>query len=181
VTDYISMTIPCETDAISLTTFATFANQTDTGLQTVNTLANRVLHRPFVAAQASGPAGINNAVVATLTWFTPPAAFNAFGMFNPATPTLFTLPENGSYMCTLWVAPNNATTVTSSRAAILLGGTEISWERWPGTTNVSSQFEISGLILNATAGQQVSAQKVFTGTGATNYASDQIYIVKISD
>jgi hypothetical protein len=181
VTDYVSVAVGCETDPISLATMATFAQQTDSGLATVSTLATTVLNRPFVSAQANGPSGVANAVVATLTWNTPSARLNPFGMFNPASPTLFTLPENGSYLVSLIATLDIATTVTSSRAALLLAGVEFAWARWPGTTNVSSSFEISGLILGGTAGQQVTATRVFTGTGNTNYSGDQIYIVKISD
>ena len=181
MTDYVSMTIPCETDPISLSAMATFAQQTDSGLATVEALADRVTHRPFVAAQANGPAGVSNAVVATLTFFPPSAALNPDGMFNPATPTIFTLPENGSYAISMWVGQITATSVTSVRAAILVAGVEIAWQRWAGTTNSGPEFEISGLAISATAGQQVTFQKVFTGTGSTNYNVDQIYIVKISD
>lgn len=181
MTDYISMTIPCETDPISLSAMNTFAQQADAGLATVEALADRVTHRPFVSAQAGGPSGIANAVVTTLVWNTPGAAFNAYGMFNPATPTVFTLSENGSYAITFWVANNTATTITSVRAAILVAGVEIAWQRWAGATNAGPEFEISGIAVGATAGQQVTFQKVFTGTGTTNYGADQIYIVKISD
>jgi hypothetical protein len=72
------------------------------------------------------------------------------------------------------------TTETSLRGAVLLAGVEQVWGKIGGPTSTSNQFLISGLIFGATAGQTITVNALFTGTGTASPIYD-IAICKISD
>lgn len=181
-TTSLGIDYPCETDTISSSDFSVYALSVEAAL--IPTFAQTVplLRRDFVSTFAQAPAAAVNVTV-TASWSTPSAANNPTGMFNPATPTLFTLQSSGSFLVTLKVGSlQSITTGTSLRGAVLLGGVEQIWAKWPsdGTAQLPL-FTISGLLVAATAGQTVTATMLWTGTGGPDTVNYGIRICKISD
>jgi hypothetical protein len=181
-TTSLGIEYPCETDVVSPSDFSAYALSVEAAL--VPTFAQTVplLRRDYVSTFAQLPTVAVN-VTTTISWNTPPAINNPNGMFNPASPTLFTLSSSGSYLVTLNVSTlGSVTTGTSLRGAILLNGVEQIWAKWPGDgTNTLPLFVISGHLVAATAGQTVTATELWTGTGGPDTPSYQIRICKISD
>lgn len=176
------ISFPCLGPAIQVSDFYNYAATTEAALSTVNALTPQLLQREFVKAGAILP---NQAVntVGTASWITPTTANNPNGMFNPGSPTVFTLQSSGSFLVDLHVANLDfPTTLTSARGAVLLNGVEQIWGKMGGPSSAGSiQFFVSGLIVSATAGQQISATWLWTGTGGPARPLYDIQICKISD
>lgn len=181
-TTSLGIDFPCETDTIAVTDFSSYALSVEAAL--VPTFAQTIplLRRDFVTTFAQAPSAAVNVTV-TASWNTPPAANNPNGMFNPASPTLFTLQSAGSYLVTLKVGSlQTITTGTSLRGAVLLNGVEQFWAKWPSDgTPVLPLFNISGHLVAATAGQTVTATMLWTGTGGPDTVNYAIRICKVSD
>lgn len=173
---------PCLTPAISVSDFYNNAATTEAALAAVNALTPPLLNRDYVAATAQLPNAATGVTV-TASWNTPSATNNPNGMFNAGSPTLFTLQSSGSYLVNLRVGNFTfPTTATASRGAVLLNGVEQIWAKWPtpGTSSMSF-FLISGHLISATAGQQVTCTWLWTGTGGPITPLFDIQICKISD
>lgn len=180
-TTSLGIEFPCETDVIDPSDFAEYALSVESALSTTFAQAAPLLRRDYVAAFASTSAAVG--ATTTLSWTTPSAINNPNGMFSAGSPTLFTLSASGSYLVTLRVSLSGGpTTGTSYRAAVLLAGAEQIWAKLPGDgTNTLPLFQISGHLISATAGQQVTATVLWTGTGGPITAQCLISICKISD
>lgn len=180
-TDPYGIYYPCLLPLVSPSDFAQFATTTETALAQVNALTPALLQRDYVAASAILP---NQAVgvTGTASWITPSATNNPSGMFNPASPTVFTLQSSGSFLVTLHISNlSSPTTLTSIRGAVQLGGVDQIWGKLGGPTNGSIQFSASGLVVSAAVGQQISATFLWTGTGGPMTPLYDIQICKISD
>lgn len=181
-TTSLGIEFPCETDVVDPSDFAAYALSVESALSATFAQAVPLLRRDYVSTFAQAPAAAVNVTV-TASWTTPPAINNPNGMFNPASPTLFTLQSSGSYLVTLKVASlQSITTGTSLRGAVLLNGVEQIWAKWPsdGTAQLPL-FTISGHLVSATAGQTVTATMLWTGTGGPDTVNYLIRICKISD
>lgn len=181
-TTSLGIDYPCETDLVSPADFAAYALSVEAALTPTFAQTVPLLRQDFVTTFAQAPAAAVNVTV-TASWSTPPAANNPSGMFNPASPTLFTLQSSGSYLVTLKVASlQSITTGTSLRGAVLLSGVEQVWAKWPSDgTAALPLFTISGLLVSATAGQTVTATMLWTGTGGPDTVNYGIRICKISN
>lgn len=180
-TNEFAITYPCLTPVVTPSDFYQHAASTEAALAQVNALVPPLLRREFVAAQAVNP-NIAASVSTTVSWNTPPAANNPSGMFSSGSPTVFTLQSSGSFLVCLR-AQNLTfpTTMTSWRAAVLLNGGEVAWGKMGGPSNNPPQFHVSGTIVGASAGQQISCTALWTGTGGPITPLYDIQICKISD
>lgn len=179
---YLGITYPCLTPLVNPADFTTYALSVESALSATFAQVPPLLNRDFVATFAATPnvaAGVNT----TVSWSTPSATDDPNGMFNPGTPTLFTLQSSGSFLVTLDVSNGAAiTTGTSLRAAVLLNGAEQIWAKWPGDGgNGLPAFGLSGHLISATAGQQVTCTMLWTGTGGPTTPNFVIRISKISN
>lgn len=175
------ITYPCLSPIVNPSDFYDFAMTTEAALSAVNALTPALLRRDYVAAEGVNP---NTAVgvTSTVSWNTPTAANNPNGMFSAGSPTVFTLQSSGSFMVGLHITNlTSPTTETSVRGAVLLAGAEQIWGKTGGPTSFSTQFAISGLIMSATAGQQITVTFLWTGTGGPITPLFDIQICKISD
>lgn len=173
---------PCLLPTISTSDFYQQATTTETALSTVNSVIPALLQREYVAASGINPNQAVN-VTGTVSWTTPPATNNPNGMFSSGTPTVFTVQTSGSFLVDLHVANFTfPTTLTSLRASILLAGVEQVWGKMGGPSSTGSiQFFTSGLIVSAVAGQQITVNFLWTGTGGPMQPLFDIQICKISD
>ena len=180
-TTSLGIEFPCETDGVDPTDFAAYALSVESALSATFAQTVPLLQRDYVQAFCSTSAAVG--ATTTMSWTAPPAVNNPNGMFNAGSPTLFTLSSSGSYLVTLRVSLGGGpTTGTSYRAAVLLAGAEQIWAKWPGDgTNTLPLFQISGHLIGATAGQQVTVTVLWTGTGGPITAQCLISICKISD
>lgn len=169
---------PCG-PAIDVDDFATYALGVDDALAEVNAPIPALLTRDFVLAQGTAPV-LASGVTSTVIFNDPGLANNPNGMWNSASPTLFTLSSSGSYLAKVNCLTFGYTTQTSVRGAILLAGAERVWEKIGGPIDSFNEFTVSGHILSATAGQQVTVTVLFTGTG-TPTPSFSFAMCKISD
>jgi hypothetical protein len=96
---------------------------------------------------------------------------------------VFTLQSSGSYLVSLHVSNLSfPTTFTSQRGAVLLAGVEQIWGKLPEAgTAQGGQFWVSGHLVSAVAGQQVSCTYLWTGTGGPIQPLFDIQICKVSD
>lgn len=178
----LGITFPCS-NAISVSDFSSQALTTEAAIVAVNALTPALVDRDYVEAQATTP-NIAVNVNSTVTWNNPGATSNPNGMFNAGAPTLFTLQSSGSFLVTMRVSHLTfATTHTSQRGAVLLGGVEQIWAKWPldGTGGDGSGFWMSGHIVSALVGQQITCTYLWTGTGGPITPLFTIEICKISD
>lgn len=177
----LGITFPCS-NAITVGDFSSQALTVEAALSAANALIPPLMDRDFVKANAVNPNVAVN-VNTTVSWTTPTAANNPNGLFNPASPTLFTLQSSGSYLATLHVSNLGfPTTFTSIRGAILLNGVEQVWEsQAQAGTATGGSFWASGPLVSATAGQQVTCTWLWTGTGGPIQPLFDFQLCKISD
>lgn len=178
----LGITFPC-TGLVSLVDFSSQATTTEAALVATNALTPALLNRDFVRAQGINP-NIAVNVSTTVSWATPSATNNPNGMFNAGSPTLFTLQSSGSFLVSVHVGHLTfATTHTSQRGAVLLGGVEQIWAKMPqdGTGADGGGFWVCGHLISATAGQQITCTYLWTGTGGPIQPLFDIQICKISD
>jgi hypothetical protein len=178
----LGITYPCETSLVDPADFLSHATSVETALSSVNALTPALLNRDFVRATAINPNVAVN-VSTTVSWSTPSATNNPNGMFNAGTPTVFTLQSSGSFLVALHATYlNTPTTFTSQRGAVLLAGAEQIWSKLPEAgTAQGGQFWVSGHLVSAVAGQQVSCTYLWTGTGGPIQPFFDIQICKVSD
>ncbi len=173
---------PCENpELVDAADFQAYAQSVENAILSVEALEPPLLLREFVKAGGILP-NTATGVSATISWTTPTATNNPNGMFNAGSPTLFTLQSSGSFL--VWLHITNLTfptTETSIRGAVLLGGVEQIWGKLGGPTSSNPQFNISGMLVSAAAGQQVTVNWVWTGTGGPITPLFDIVICKISD
>jgi hypothetical protein len=181
-TTSLGISYPCLTPVVNPDDFAAYALSVDTALSGTFAQTVPLLHRDFVSTFSQAPTVAVN-VSTTLQWVTPAAINNPNGMFNAGAPTLFTLQSAGSYLVTVKVSTlGSITTGTSLRGAVLLSGVEQIWAKWPSDGSTSqAQFNISGHLVGATAGQTVTVNLLWTGTGGPDTPSCNIRICKVSD
>lgn len=175
---------PCAGETINPTVFQAFADDVEAALATVDAAATAALNRPSAAIRDSGtsiPFGAMAALSFDSTDFTTPASISVGA-------TGFTVLEPGVYMVTLEAGSDTVpTTVTSWSAEILVAGTVI-WRRklsQPGAPSTppapfSDDLNLAGLAV-VTAGQLVSFQWGWTGTGINMAVTARATINKISD
>lgn len=178
----LGITYPCLGPVINPSDFASMATTTEAALSTAFAQSTPLLNRDYVQAFATTPA-LTVGVTTTMSWSTPPALNNPSGMFSAGTPTVFTIQTAGSYLVTMSISTTGSpTTCTSMRAAVLLAGSEQIWAKWPSDGTASTpNFAITGHLISATVGQQVTATMLWTGTGGPINPLPTIRICKISD
>lgn len=166
-TDNFAIQYPCEGTAITCADFTNFASSSDAALSTVWTNATAALEPPAArVVNDNVPQNLTAGVTATVSYEL--EVYDTANFWNSATPTIFTLPVNGTYLISFkMIRGSLPTTLTSFRQAILLGGVEVAWAK--------DQYALGGpavnqtivhMIPSATAGQQVTTTLLFTGSGA---------------
>jgi len=165
-TTSLGITYPCSTDLINLATLQSFANSTDTAINSANQLGN--LARLANFARVRNVLGQTFAVAVSTPTTYDTEAFDRGGFFTSGAPTLLTLPANGTYLYTTHVVvQSNPATYTSLRLAVLVNGVEFAYHKEQCNTspNVSRDFGLSVLLPARVAGDVVTLNQLFTGAG----------------
>lgn len=166
-TSNFAIQYPCGYETVTCDDFANFATSSDAALSTVWNNATAAIRPPVVkAVNDHSPQTINAGVTATATFDT--EVYDTAGFYSLATPTIFTIPVDGSYLITYkTVRGGLPTTLTSFRQAILLAGAEVAYckDQYVNAETASTQ-SIVHMIPSVTAGQQITGTMLFTGTGS---------------
>jgi hypothetical protein len=167
-TDTFGIPFPCEGELVTCSSLTGFALAVDNALSTVNTLATSAIAPPTVSVQNEVGQTINAGVTTTLTY--PTELYDRGNLFNPASPTLVTLPFDGSYLATLKIWRfSSAGNIFSFRGAILRAGTEVASHKDEsiGSGEMAALITMTAFF-QGTAGQTVTTTSLFTGTVTIN-------------
>lgn len=164
----LGIVYPCGDDTIDPDVFAQYASTTQDALTATDVIALKVTRPPaaqvsrFSAVQSIA-AGVSTAV----SWTT--EYYDTDGLFTLASPTILTVQSAGTYMVSNKLTEvSNPTTGTSLRQAILLNGVERGFNKSDGLTGAygyAAPQWVSAFLINLVAGDQVSVNILFTGTG----------------
>lgn len=180
-TTSLGITFPCESDVITSGTWNTFAQGVDAAITASINLGNVARLPNYVRVRNVLGQNFNVGVITATTYDT--EAFDRGNFFNPGTPTILTLPANGSYLVASRVSRfADPATLTSHRIAILVNGVEFAYHKEQSATspNVSSRFGASVLLPARTAGDQVVVNQLITGVGVGQGQTDT-YIVQVAN
>lgn len=165
----LGIVYPCSGDTIDCSVFEDNANSIQDALDTVQNLVDQALGPPavWVRTDTAGQT-INAGVTAVMAYGV--IMYDTASMFNIGTPTIITIPEDGTYLAhVLPTRQSLATSESSHRAAILVNGAERAFQKndlGTGTFSGTPQFLVSALLPALVAGDQVTSTHLFTGVGS---------------
>jgi hypothetical protein len=160
----LGITFPCETEAITMAAIQSNASTIEAAIATVDTVATAAIQPPAAYVRVAAGFGLTAGASAPVAFDT--ERYDRGGFWTIASPTLLTLPTNGSYLATARLARlTNAGNFFSLRGAILVAGVERGYQRIEhATLTVDGPFEVVAFIPSATAGQTVTVNALYTGT-----------------
>lgn len=170
-----AITVPCLTEGITVAALQEFSNDQEAAIATVDVQAAKARIRPAVAL-SFGAATPYVAGVAVLQNFGV-VGFDNDNMFNPATPTIFTIRTAGTWLITAQPRANMAGTNTSLKGEILVNGVlNTQGKDASGIAGVSppNGWSVVALVPNMIVGDTVSLRITVTGVG-NDFAFSQIY------
>lgn len=165
-TDNLAIGYPCVGEPVTSATFSEFATDVESALSSTWAIADSALNPPaarvsryFVTAQT-----INAGVVTTISF--EDELYDRGSFWNPASPTLITLPVTGTYLVTTRIhRSNQAGTLTGIKSSILLAGTTIAASSDNNIISGETGTSITcAAIVHATAGQTMTITGLFAGT-----------------
>lgn len=165
-TPTFAITTPCVGEAITLASFQTYANDVEVALNTVSALADDALNPPAVSITNDASQAFAVGVTTTATFQV--EFYDRENMWDVGSPTIITIPENGTYLANVVVQTTSAPfPYTSIRVAILSAGTEVAFHesQQQGALEPSRYLTISAFLPALTAGTQLTTQLLYTGTG----------------
>lgn len=175
---------PCGGDTIDPAVFRTYADTTQTALNTVQTLINTVPFPPAVMVRRAAADQVIGFGAATVMSFDT-EAYDRGGMWSPGLPTLIVLPANGTYMATFqaYVVVEPATTFTSFRVAINVNGVEVAaQESDAGSTGKPAYPLVTSLLIPATTiGTPVTATVLITGSGGAPSVQGLMTVTQVAN
>lgn len=159
---------PCSGDTINPTLFQDYAESVQDALTEVSNLADQLLNPPAVLVRQIGGGQSIAAGVTTVATYTV-ITYDTAAMFNLATPTTVTITQPGTYVANyrlrLFAFP---TTLNSFRGAILVNGVEVAYNKSDESTgafNVDTPMWISAMLPSLVAGDTITTNALFVGTG----------------
>jgi hypothetical protein len=166
-TDVFGIPFPCLGDAINSDQFASYAMGVEGALNTVWADANSALKPPAVSVFQSGTQNVATGVTTALAYNQ--VNYDRGGFFTLATPTILTIPSNGSYFLASTSSVNLTGNVTSVRWAFLRNGAEVAyWESQSTGALTPAPSETVNVLLPAlVAGDQITMNVLYTGTQPT--------------
>lgn len=163
----LGITYPCSGETINPAVFQTYAETTQDAIDATQVLVGLALAPPTVLVDTIPGQSIAAGATTTIAYNL--EAYDTAGMWVVGSPTLLTVQSAGTYLVNLWfqrlVQP---TTHLSSRAAILLNGTEYSYfksDDGTGSFTASTPFMVSTILPSLIVGDQITTTHLFTGTG----------------
>lgn len=166
-TPIYGITFPCESAPVSVADFSTFATDVEAALVTTDAEARTVTHLP--TAKATGSVNPAFGVETAYTYLLFPASVVSTGITLNAAAGTFTIITPGVYSASVRAVPIDSTlTVTSSRVAVTVNGTNVVSRKYrgfnpPDPTSLSGSYTADVFLA---AGDVVTFRLLWTGTGA---------------
>lgn len=163
---------PCAGEIIDPGVFQDFAEDVEAALDTVNAAGDFALLRPR-GAQRTALTGTSTAVGVTTTMSYSTTDFNDDLTISAGG---FTVVTDGVYMVDCQFQPITTVTTVTSFAGHVLQNAVVNWRRKLGQTGpptTADAINVSGL-LDCTAGDTVTAQWVWTGTGGPMFVYSRL-------
>lgn len=161
---------PCGGENITCAAMENYAVSLQTSINATQALVTSALQPPRVMATRRSPNPQLVAAGATTLYSFTEEQYDTASMWTLASPTLVTIPSSGTYLASLQSNVFNfPTTFTSLRLAILLNGVEIAFQKHD--EEASSNFFVSAMPISLVAGNQLTANVLFTGTGNATFTA----------
>lgn len=180
----LGIVYPCSGDTIDPGTFQDNAESIQDAISAVQTQVDQALRPPALQVRTEGAGQVVAAGVTTVMAYQL-IAYDTAAMFNTATPTLITITSPGTYFVACWYGRVGlATTETSARIAILVNGVERAAQKYDMGTSVTfsvpSTFSASVVLPSLIAGDVITTNHLFTGTG-NHGVRHAVFVTKMSN
>lgn len=165
---------PCMNEVVSASDFADFAAGVEDAIASVDVTVDQALNPPNVGVNLTQSVAVNVAtdcVYTTEYWDTANMA--------AVTTTPLTVPENGMYLITINAGVTGFATITSSKAAININGTDQFAFKFPAGQGTPNRNCAQGLYRLA-ATDLVRCRFTWTGTGGPGTVTGPFSMVLVS-
>lgn len=181
-TPIYGITTPCLGEVITVAALQTYASDVESALSTVWAKGTAALSPPAVLVANNFGQTVATGATTTLSYDT--ESYDRGNMFNPATPTIVTIPEAGTYYATLKILLFSLpTTPTSIRLALLVAGAEVAFEETQGngtTIQPSNAFSVSALLPTLAAATQITGTTLLTGAVSNGLVGCTLSVTKVA-
>lgn len=172
--DVFAITYPCIGPAVTLNDFLTFATTAESAIATVDATAALALLPPTAGVSASQSVAVG--VATDCTYVT--EHWDSGSIATTGT-TPLTVPSNGMYLALFNLSVSGFTTITSSKTAININGTDQFAIKFPATAGTPNRNTAQG-VYRLTAGDLLRARFTWTGTGGPGTVTGTMTIALIS-
>lgn len=171
---------PCEGELVTVAGMSSYALGVESALTTVWADATLATQPPAVSVFNGSGQVVATGVTATLTHTT--VNYDRGGFFNIATPTILTIPANGTYFAASTSSGNVTGNVTSVRFAILRNGAEVAyWEsQATGALTPSNSLTVNVMLPACVAGDQITFTTLYTGTQPTLSFFSRVNVTRLA-